>query len=92
MPFSRPRTAVIGPSPLEAAQMKLERLKTFIPSLSEGLVFAYQCLGKANRMPKVTRRRWQGNAMRNINQARASVRSLLKDIKVAEAELMALVH
>lgn len=92
MPFSRPWAAVYGPGPLEAAQMKLQRLKTFLPSLSEGLAYAYECLGKANRMPKVTRRRWQGNVMRNINHARAQVRRLFKDIAAAEADLRALAH
>jgi hypothetical protein len=92
VPFFRTRAEVFGPTPLEAAQMQLTQLKSYLPSLTDGLAYAYTTLGQANRMPKISRRRWQANAMRNINKARARLRSLLKDIKAAEAALIALAH
>jgi hypothetical protein len=92
VPFFRTRAEVFGPTPLEAAQIKLTQLRSHLPSLNEGLAYLYTTLGLANRMPKVSRRRWQANAMRNINRARAGLRKLLTDIKAAEAELFALAH
>jgi hypothetical protein len=91
VPFMRTRAEVMGPKPLEAAQIKLTQLRSYLPGLIEGV--AYLCkttLAAANRMPKVTRRRWQANAMRQINAARAQVRRCLKDIRAAEAELLSL--
>jgi hypothetical protein len=90
--FIRRRAEVFSPPPLEAAQMKLTQLRSYLPSLTEGLVYACTTLGQANRMPKATRRRWQTNAMRNINRTRAGVRKLFKEIQAAEAELRALAH
>jgi hypothetical protein len=93
MPFMRTRAEVFGPTPLEAAQIKLAQLRSYLPGLIEGV--AYSCkttLAAANRMPKVTRRRWQANAMRHINAARARVRACLKSIAAAEADLRALAH
>jgi hypothetical protein len=93
MPFMRTRAEVFGPTPLEAAQIKLAQLQSYLPGLIEGV--AYSCkttLAAANRMPKVTRRRWQANAMRHINAARARVRACLKSIAAAEADLRALAH
>ena len=72
--------------------MKLTQLQSYLPSLMEGLAYAHTTLGQANRMPKISRRRWQADAMRNINKARARLRSLLKDIAAAEVALRALVH
>ncbi len=92
VPFMRTRAEVVGPTPLEEAQIKLAQIRTSLPSLTDGLAYAYTTLGRANRMPKVTRRRWQAQAMRSINQARARVRKLLKDIAAAEAALLSLVH
>jgi hypothetical protein len=93
MPFMRTRAEVFGPTPLESAQIRLAALQSYLPGLIEGV--AYSCkttLAAANRMPKVTRRRWQANAMRHINAARARVRACLKKIAAAEAELRALTH
>jgi hypothetical protein len=87
----RVRLTVLGPAPLEAAQIKLTRLRRYLPGLIEGV--AYLCktvLAAANRMPKATRRRWQANAMRQINAARAQVRRCLKAIRAFEAELLSL--
>ena len=89
----RPRAEVLGPSPLGAAQIKLAQLRSYLPGLIEGLTYACKTvLAEANRMPKPTRRRWQGIAMRHVNAARARVRSCLKDISAAEVALLALVH
>jgi hypothetical protein len=91
VPFMRTLAEVLGPAPLEAAQIKLTQLRSYLPGLIEGV--AYLCktvLAAANRMPKVTRCRWQANAMRQINAARAQVRRCLKDIRAAEAELLSL--
>jgi hypothetical protein len=60
--------------------------------MHEGLTYLFTTLGLANRMPKVSRRRWQANARCNINRARAGLRKLLKDIRAADAELFALAH
>src|ERR1700761_6058917 len=87
----RLRLTVLGPAPLEAAQIKLTRLRRYLPGLIEGV--AHLCkttLAAANRMPKATGRRWQANAIRQINAARAQVRRCLKDIRAAEAELFSL--
>ncbi len=92
VPFMRTRVEVFGPTSLEAAQIKLKQLRSYLPSLNEGLAYAYTTGGRANRMPKVTRRRWQAQAMRSINQMRARMRKLLKDIAAAEAALRSLVH
>jgi hypothetical protein len=91
VPFMRTRAEVVGPTPLEAAQIKLTQLRSYLPGLIEGV--AYLCrtvLAASNRMPKTTRRRWQANAMRQINAARARVGACLKDITAAEAELLSL--
>ncbi len=92
VPFMRSRAEVFGPTPLEAAQIKLAQLRSYLPSLVEGLAYACQSQGRANRMPQVTRRRWQAQAIRSINQGRAGVRRLLKAIAAAEADLRALAH
>jgi hypothetical protein len=93
VPFMRTRAEVFGPTPMEAAQIKLTQLRSYLPGLIEGVTYCCKTvLPAANRMPKVTRRRWQANAMRHLNAARARVRRLLKDIAAAEAELRALTH
>jgi hypothetical protein len=92
VPFFRTRAEVFGPTPLEAAQIKLAQLRSHLPGLNEGLAYLYMTLGLANRMPLVSRRRWQANAMRNVDRARAGLRKLLKDIRAADAELFALAH
>ena|SRR5579875_4156819 len=88
--FMRSRAEVFGPPPLEAAQIKLAQLKSYLPALVASVASACQSLGRANRMPWVTRRRWKAQAMRSINQARAGVRKLVKDIQAAETALLKL--
>ena len=92
VPFMRARAEVLGPTPLEAAQIKLAQFRSYLPSLVEAMDYSRQTFGRANRMPKVSRRRWQSNAMRGINRARADLRRLAKNIAAAEAALLALVH
>ena len=93
VPFMRTRFEVLGPTPLEAAQIKLTQLRSYLPGLVEGVAYACKTvLAAANRMPKVSRRRWQANAMRQVNAARARVRACLKDITAAEVALLALAH
>ena len=91
-PFLRTRADVLGPTPLEGAQITLAQLRSYMPGLVDAVAYSRQVLGRANRMPKVTRRRWQANAMRGINQARADLRRLVKNIAAAEAALLALAH
>ena len=91
--FMGTRFEVLGPPPLEAAQIKLAQLRSYLPGLVEAVAYACNTvLAAANRMPKVTRRRWQANAMRQVNSARARVRVCLKDIAAAETALLALAH
>ena len=93
VPFMRTRVEVLGPIPLEAAQIRLAQLRSYLPGLVEGVTYACKTvLAAANRMPKVTRRRWQANAMRQVNAARARVRACRKDIAAAELALLALAH
>ena len=93
VPFMRTRCEVLGPTLLEAAQIKLAQLQSYLSGLVEGVAYACKTvLAAANRMPKVSRRRWQANAMRQVNSARARVRACLKDIAAAETALLALAH
>jgi hypothetical protein len=65
MPFMRTRAEVFGPTPLESAQIKLAQLRRYLPGLIEAVSYCCKTvLADANRMPKVTRRRWQASAMR----------------------------
>ena len=47
-------------------------------------------LGKANRQKGYARRRYQGDALRWINRARANLRAAVKAVAEAEAGLLAL--
>ena len=83
VPMFRPVPTVR--TPLDLAAWELDRALSVMPNLERQYVYARQCLGDANRRPRVARRRFQAQAMAFLNRARAQLRAGRARVAKAEA-------
>ena len=86
----RPAAQVMGWTAQQKAEFCVKRDRTALDRATTYLPIAYAGLGKANRVKGPMRRRYQADAFRRINQARANVSAARKALAASEAALLAL--
>ena len=84
------RVAPVRMSDMDLALWELDRARVAIDSLQRSFDHSRECLGRANRAPRVCRRRFQSVAMSGLNTARARLRAGLKRVAAAQAAIAAL--
>ena len=77
-------------SDMDLALWEMDRATVVMPNLEKQYAYARECLGRANRAPRVCRRRFQSVAMSGLNTARARLRAGLRRVAAAQAAIAAL--
>ena len=90
IPLFRPAAQVLGSTPQQRLMAQASAAKTAIDLSSDHYRAACQSLGRANKLKGYARRRYQGEAFRWINRARANLRKARKDLEAARTALLAL--
>ena len=84
------RAAQFAHTPEYLAAWELDRALAVMPNLEKQYAYARQVLGTANRQPRISRRRFQSQAMTFLNRARAALRAGRARVAAAEAAVAAL--
>ena len=90
IPLFKPAATVLAPGVRQVLEANLKAARVSIATSTEHLAAACASLGRANRLKGYARRRYQGEAFRWINRARANLRAARKALAAAEAGLLAL--
>ena len=72
------------------ADWEFDRALAVMLNLEKQFAYARQVLGTANRQPRISRRRYQSQAMTFLNRARAALRAGRARVAAAEAAVAAL--
>ena len=90
IPLFRPGAQVLGPTPQQRLLAQAAAARTAIDLSAEHYRAACLSLSRANKLKGYARRRFQGEAFRWINRARANLRKAQKALLAAETALLAL--
>ncbi len=91
IPLFRSPSGIVTRSDQSKAEWALAIARRDVPALEQRFAAYCAALGQANRMRGPMKRHWQAQAFRQINAARAQLRTARKALVAAETAMLAFV-